>query len=191
MGVGLRLKSILRDRKMTIKQLAEQTEIPVNTLYSITKRDSERVDQVILQRIAETLHVPVGKLLGLERIDDQFWGKEASAAVYQKLSDNYNSHHCENLMGAPENSISSPIRNELENADTENDPYVAVACAIPSIFHARIFSELEKLGISRDHITRESPRATIIGEGFIVDWLTPSEAKKVAYCINEYLQQLI
>lgn len=80
---------------------------------------------------------------------------------------------------------------EPENTDTENDPYVAVACAIPSIFHARIFSELEKLGISRDHITRESPRATIIGEGFIVDWLTPSEAKKVAYCINEYLQQLI
>lgn len=57
MGVGLKLKALLRDRKMTIKQLAKQADIPVNTLYSITKRDSERVDVVILQRIAAILKV--------------------------------------------------------------------------------------------------------------------------------------
>lgn len=64
MGVGLRLKHILRDRKMTIKQLAETANIPVNTLYSITKRDSERVDPVILRQLSETLEVPTSVLTG-------------------------------------------------------------------------------------------------------------------------------
>ena len=57
MGVGIRLKSILRDKKMTIKQLSEKSGIPLNTLYSITKRDSLRVDRVILERISKALNV--------------------------------------------------------------------------------------------------------------------------------------
>lgn len=57
MGVGYQLKSILRDKKMTIKQLSELSKIPLNTLYSITKRDSEHIDPVTLRRIAEVLEV--------------------------------------------------------------------------------------------------------------------------------------
>lgn len=57
MGVGTNLKEILRSKKMTIKQLSELADIPVNTLYSITKRDSERVDKVILNRLAAALGV--------------------------------------------------------------------------------------------------------------------------------------
>ena len=67
MGVGIALKQILRDKKMTIKQLAESSGISVNTLYSITKRDSERVDDIILQRIASVLNVSVDRLLGTEK----------------------------------------------------------------------------------------------------------------------------
>lgn len=63
MGVGMRLKSILRDKKMTIKQLSEKSGIPLNTLYSITKRDSLRVDRVILERISIALEVSVDDLL--------------------------------------------------------------------------------------------------------------------------------
>ena len=59
MGVGLRLKEILRDRKITIKQLAEMSDVSINTLYSITKRDSESIDSVILHRIAKALEVPI------------------------------------------------------------------------------------------------------------------------------------
>lgn len=69
MGVGIRLKNILRDKSITIKQLAETTGISVNTLYSITKRDSERVDDVILQRIAAALGVGVGQLMPV----DNYW----------------------------------------------------------------------------------------------------------------------
>lgn len=59
MGVGLRLKEILRDRGITIKELAERANVPANTLYSITRRDSERVDSVVLTRVANALNVDV------------------------------------------------------------------------------------------------------------------------------------
>lgn len=70
MGVGIQLKMILRNKKMTIKQLSERTAVPLNTLYSITKRDSERVDPVILQAIAAALGVPTSALYGEAPVPD-------------------------------------------------------------------------------------------------------------------------
>lgn len=64
MGFGLHLKEILRERGMTIKQLAEISGISVHTLYSITKRDSLRVDAVILKKIAQALGLSVTELIG-------------------------------------------------------------------------------------------------------------------------------
>lgn len=64
MGIGLRLKEVLRDRKMTIKQLSELSGVSHNTLYSITKRDSERIDPILLEKIAAALRVSTGSLLG-------------------------------------------------------------------------------------------------------------------------------
>ena len=66
MGIGFRLKELLRDKKITIKELADSTGIPVNTLYSITKRDSNRVDSVILRRIVDTLGIHMYDLTGAE-----------------------------------------------------------------------------------------------------------------------------
>jgi len=62
MAVGFRLKEILRKKGMTIKELAEVSKISVNTLYSITKRDSENIDKVIEVKIANALNVPVSAL---------------------------------------------------------------------------------------------------------------------------------
>lgn len=58
MGVGVRLKEILKHRNMTIKELASKTQIPVNTLYSITKRDSYRINLEIAEKISRALNVP-------------------------------------------------------------------------------------------------------------------------------------
>ena len=63
MGIGLRLKEILRNRKMTIKQLAEITGISINTLYSITKRDTINVDTTTLQKISHALGISMSDLL--------------------------------------------------------------------------------------------------------------------------------
>ena len=84
MGVGLRLKEILRAKSLTIKQLAEVSGVSINTLYSITKRDSERVDEDIIQRIAAALGVSVSDLLGQEKQEAQHgpW----SFSLEQKLA---------------------------------------------------------------------------------------------------------
>lgn len=70
MGVGFRIKAVLREQKMTIKQLSELANIPLNTLYSITKRDSERVDDIIINRIATTFALPESFFLALPPFDD-------------------------------------------------------------------------------------------------------------------------
>lgn len=59
MGVGVHIKNIIREKGLTIKNVSEKSGVSVNTLYSITKRDSVRVDCVILSRIAEALDVSV------------------------------------------------------------------------------------------------------------------------------------
>lgn len=64
MGIGLKIKSILHDRKMTIKQLSEKSGVSINTLYSITKRDSDNVDAVILQKLSAALDVSQDELSG-------------------------------------------------------------------------------------------------------------------------------
>lgn len=63
MGIGQTLKRILHDKNMTIKQLSEVTGISINTLYSITKRDSVNVRTEIIEKIAKALDVPVERLL--------------------------------------------------------------------------------------------------------------------------------
>lgn len=66
MGIGTRLKQIIKDKNMTIKQLAEITGIPVNTLYSIVKRDSDRVRAKTVQALAEALGVTPTYLIGYD-----------------------------------------------------------------------------------------------------------------------------
>jgi len=63
-GIGIRIKTILHDKKMTIKQLSELSGVSLNTLYSITKRDSDNIDPVILRKISSALGVDHDELSG-------------------------------------------------------------------------------------------------------------------------------
>lgn len=53
----MNIKKALRSKGMTIKKLSEVSGVPLNTLYSITKRDSNRIDKVILSKICYALDV--------------------------------------------------------------------------------------------------------------------------------------
>ncbi len=59
-------------------------------------------------------------------------------------------------------------------------PTVAVACAIPAEFHGAVLKELEKIGISKEQIVTESPRAAVVGDGFIIDFVSPKEAMDIS-----------
>lgn len=57
MGIGAAIKEIAKEKGMSLKKLAEKAGISYNTLYSITKRDSKRVQSDIIQKLAVALDV--------------------------------------------------------------------------------------------------------------------------------------
>lgn len=91
MGFGITLKTILRERGMTIKRLAELSDVPLNTLYSITKRDSERVDPVVLGQIAAALEIDPYSLADFDTaskmLEDRMNVRGRLDAAYKKLND--------------------------------------------------------------------------------------------------------
>lgn len=70
MGFGIRLKEILKQKGMTIKELSIKTGIPLNTLYSITKRDTLIPSQEIISKISQVLQVNENEFLTYEVIKD-------------------------------------------------------------------------------------------------------------------------
>lgn len=65
MGFGSILKVLLSERNMSIKELSKITGIPLNTLYSITKRDTINVRPETLQKIANALNISNNDMLEL------------------------------------------------------------------------------------------------------------------------------
>lgn len=64
MGVGANLKAILKQKNITIKELSASTGISINTLYSITKRDSSNIRFDLITKIIEYLDISIMDLLG-------------------------------------------------------------------------------------------------------------------------------
>lgn len=62
MGVGFRIREVAKERKINFKELAKKAGVSYNTLYSIIKRDSDRVDTGTLSKVALALDVPLEKL---------------------------------------------------------------------------------------------------------------------------------
>lgn len=70
MAIGSRLKEILKEKKMTIAELSEKSGVPKNTLYAITKRDSEYVRLYTLEKIAQVLNVKVTDIIEGSTVPD-------------------------------------------------------------------------------------------------------------------------
>lgn len=87
MGTGAIIKAILKEQKKTIKQLAAESGVSLNTLYSITKRDSSAVTYPVLKKVAAALGVPIENLL-----PDDSREKALSMAKYmtERFSKEYN-----------------------------------------------------------------------------------------------------
>ena len=110
MGVGVRLKQVLKEHGMSIKQLSEITGISHNTLYSITKRDSNRVDIDMLQKIADALGVDVNYLLNGQTL------AERDAAFKEKA------RRISETANETEKNAITP-HEQLENINIDNTPH--------------------------------------------------------------------
>ncbi|NBJ16645.1 MAG: hypothetical protein FNP40_14005 [Dehalobacter sp. 4CP] len=72
MAIGNNLKRILSENKMSIKELSIKSGIPLNSLYSITKRDSQNVSPNILTAISKTLGISIFDLtLDVDRMSEE------------------------------------------------------------------------------------------------------------------------
>lgn len=72
MGAGTRLKKILEEKNITIKDLSVMSGVSINTLYGITKRDNDTINSKILNRISDSLNVPAQYILGLDGYADPY-----------------------------------------------------------------------------------------------------------------------
>ena len=68
MGLGLKLKELLKERNMTIKELSALSGVSLNTLYSITKRDNNLARYDIIEKLAGALEVFPGDLIPDEKL---------------------------------------------------------------------------------------------------------------------------
>lgn len=62
--IGSTIKSLLAERRLAVGELAKQIGVPVQTLYSIIRRDNMKIDFDVLLRICDVLGVPVEMFCG-------------------------------------------------------------------------------------------------------------------------------
>lgn len=70
MGIGARIKEILKEKNKTIVWLSDKSGVSKNTLYTITKRDNTSIRHDNIKKIADALEVTVEYLLGLSQDKD-------------------------------------------------------------------------------------------------------------------------
>ena len=63
MALGTKLKDILTERNITVKDFANQIGVPATTLYSFIKRDSEDVKLELITKICNGLGIKVTDFL--------------------------------------------------------------------------------------------------------------------------------
>lgn len=79
MGVGSRLKKILDEKNVTLKDLSLISGVSLNTLYGITKRDNDIIKSCILTQIASSLNVPPQYILGFDGYAPQWTDEEINS----------------------------------------------------------------------------------------------------------------
>ena len=63
MAIGIRLKQLLDERGMTVKDFAQQIGVPPTTLYSFIKRDSQNAKMDLVMKICDGLGITAKELL--------------------------------------------------------------------------------------------------------------------------------
>lgn len=63
MALGIRLKQLLDERGITVKDFAQQIGVPPTTLYSFIKRDSQNAKMDLVMKICEGLGITAKELL--------------------------------------------------------------------------------------------------------------------------------
>lgn len=119
MAIGKRLKELLKQHGMTVRELAEKSGVSENTLYAIIKRDNKTLNPDIAAKISEALQVSIDQII--------LWDEYVESARLEM----------QKIMNPPHpTSTDKEIINEY--ADMGIDPL-----EIATYFSARDFTEEE------------------------------------------------
>ena len=62
--IGTVLSEVLKEKNLSVNQLAQTSGVNVNTLYSIIKRNNTKVDIAVLLKICDVLNVNIERFYG-------------------------------------------------------------------------------------------------------------------------------
>lgn len=119
MGTGSKIKAILKEQKKTIKQLSQESGVSLNTLYSITKRDSAAVTAPVLEKIAQALQVPVFSLLPEKQATEALIGVDNLIKYFENEYNNPASENYHSETFRKKFSRDTLLHNALEEAIQE------------------------------------------------------------------------
>lgn len=66
MDFGKKLKMLIEEKKTNVSELAQKTGINRNTLYSYIRRGTQKVDPIIIRKLADALGVDVYYFIGTQ-----------------------------------------------------------------------------------------------------------------------------
>lgn len=183
MTIGELIKTTRKRAGMTQKQLAEKLGVSYVNISQLENDQRTPKYETVLS-IAAALGVEWEELVPVNIQGDMIAAhviEKAGLKLVRKKDKKVNQKPTTKVNGADGDT-------PAWNGDREEiNQLRAVVCAIPSRFHNEIFQKLREIGISMEKIVRESKRGAFIGEGFIVDGLTPEEQIRVSNAINEVM----
>lgn len=90
MNIGNRLKRELKRNGMSIKQLAEESNISLDTLYSITANRTKNLQEKTIDAICNTLNITKRELLGDTLPENEVEIFSINGEDYVKVKDDQN-----------------------------------------------------------------------------------------------------
>jgi len=120
MGVGAKIKDLLKEKYKTILWLAEKSGVSKNTLYAITKRDTETIRGDNLKKIADALEVTPQYLLGIERLDESYVGFLTGDEDIERLLDIANGNSNEKPQNIAQQGFVDMIKKFNEDRKRES-----------------------------------------------------------------------
>jgi len=85
--IGSILKELLKQRGMSVSELSRRAQVPPQTLYSLIKRDSMKVDFDVLLKICRALETPVSVFYGGGEPELRSLAEQGLLSKYRRLDE--------------------------------------------------------------------------------------------------------
>lgn len=133
MGIGNKLRELLKEKNMTVIELAEKIHVAPTTIYSIIQRNSKKVDIDILLDMADVLGIDAeyfrnsakkdetiaGKKIALEKVNDVTVEEYEYIKKYRSL-DKYGKKTVDVVLNVEYERIAEKMEIDVDSSASES-----------------------------------------------------------------------